>query len=565
MLTRILTAYTLSRPSVGYCQGMNFVCAIVILGRLSAQYPMITSLARSDIDGIDSIDTPKVDPDSSYCRRVEYDVYVFLLYLSAKGSKIAMHSLWQSGQSQVKLRAYQLDKTLKWITPKLYHHFREIQLTPEVFVAQWFVTLFSYTVPIQLTMMIWDYIFVDGWPAIFQLALSLLKTLESHLLERDLEGISSVMRNWRLTERIDVPDLRYEGIIERAHLMPVNEEVLQKLQESFALEMISLSEATLKIPVKESSRTSSFSSLFMQAPTPAATAPERWLERYGDKLTADVAEDMLKIRDDLSNMEARTDEDKIQIQSKIVLACEACREAQEQLDEAKERHQVCIDTVFEITDELEASCASALLVAKAAAMDVEGDTADADDDEIFHLSTTLDELSDHIPPVAATSNSSDIVDTDGDQSPYFCRTTAMGKDISRSASVDSACGVVESGQGSPEKTNISSSITAEEESPSFLATQEFDPAESEPKIDTAKRSSIFRRIGSLLKHQKSEKEPKQTTTPNDAASGISQPGSSQSSARSFFSKSIKVECFAALLIVLKYDFNKSIIFRNGVQ
>ena len=568
MLTRILTAFTLSRPAVGYCQGMNFVCAIVILGRLSAQYPTITSLARSDSEEKD--DTPQVDPDSAYCRRVEYDVYVFLLHLSAKGSKIAMHSLWQSGQSQVKLRAFQLDKTLKWMLPKLYHHFREIQLTPEVFVAQWFVTLFSYTVPIQLTMMIWDFIFVDGWPAIFQLALSLLKTLEAHLLERDLEGISSVMRNWRLTERIDVPDLRYEGIIERAHLMPVNEEVLQKLQESFALEMISLSEATLKMPVKEQSMSSSFSNLFMQPQTPPAPAPEMWLERYGDKLTADVAENMLKIRDDLSNMEARTDEDKQQMQSKIVLACEACREAQERLDEAKERHKACIDTVFEITEDLEAALSSAQLVAKAAAMDV--DNEDADDDDAFRLSATLDELADHTTPAVDTDSdtvpTSVVVVDAGDKNPFF----AMGSEeerVSRTVSVDSTIGTAGLDKGTPEKTNASASAssTAEEGSPNSLALA--DPEElslrgeaseggaSGPSVfvveeatliqsSISARPSIFRRIGSLLKTQKGEIEPSESPV-SPASSGTPQQQQQQqqqvlpqSGARSFFSKSIKV-------------------------
>lgn len=548
MLTRILTAYALSRPSVGYCQGMNFVCAIVILGRLSAQYPTITSLARTDVEGSD--DTPQLDPDSPYCRRVEYDVYVFMLHLSAKGSKISMHSLWQSGQSQVKLRAFQLDKTLKWMAPKLYHHFREIQLTPEVFVAQWFVTLFSYTVPIQLTMMIWDFIFVDGWPAIFQLALSLLKTLESHLLERDLEGISSVMRNWRLTERIDVPDLRYEGIIERAHLMPVNEEVLQKLQESFAMEMISLSEATLKAPaIREPVSNLSFSNLFMSTQTPPATnpAPERWLERYGDKLTADVAEGMLKIRDDLTDMEARTDEDKQHIQSKIVLACEVCREAQERLDEAKERHQACIEAVFEITDDLEAALASAQLVAKAAAMDMDGDDAEADDDEAFRLNATLDELADHISPGPNASDLDGATDPDG-QDMYFSRALAVSQErTSRTGSAESQAAAEErgpGGEGSAEKPLTSSPTTADDGSPNSLALTLLDEAEAPAGAGASadetvqptpsNRRSLFGRLGSILKSQKIDSD---TTSPPE---GIERQGSVRSSARNFISKSIKV-------------------------
>ena len=74
--------------------------------------------------------------------------------------------------------------------PRLHAHFIEIQLTPEVIVAQWFITLFSYTVPLQWTMQIWGYVFCEGWPALFRVVLSLLQILEDTILDVDLEGVS---------------------------------------------------------------------------------------------------------------------------------------------------------------------------------------------------------------------------------------------------------------------------------------------------------------------------------------------------------------------------------------
>lgn len=178
---------------------MNFVAAILILGRLPSletggfqlqqlqafgpnptvtqQSLNLTPLSRNQYQlqnpspspsSSQKLVEPKYDPSSDECRRAEYDVFKFLLNLVYKGGKLAMQSLWQAGQSQIKLRAYQLDNILKWLVPKLHQHFFEIQLTPEVLVAQWFVTLYSYTVPISLTMRIWDYIFCEGWPSIFQ-------------------------------------------------------------------------------------------------------------------------------------------------------------------------------------------------------------------------------------------------------------------------------------------------------------------------------------------------------------------------------------------------------------
>ena len=39
-------------------------------------------------------------------------------------------------------------------------------------VSQWFLTMFSYTIPTSLTLVVWDFIFYGGWPAMFRIALS---------------------------------------------------------------------------------------------------------------------------------------------------------------------------------------------------------------------------------------------------------------------------------------------------------------------------------------------------------------------------------------------------------
>ena len=115
---------------------MNFVAAMLILGRLPQSYTGSYSLnpeSENDTQNVDKLNNLDVlDPNSDYCLHAEYDVYFFLLQVSDKGSKLAMNSMWQSGQSQIKLRAFQLDKILRWLVPALHTHFYDIQLTPEV-------------------------------------------------------------------------------------------------------------------------------------------------------------------------------------------------------------------------------------------------------------------------------------------------------------------------------------------------------------------------------------------------------------------------------------------------
>ena len=72
----------------------------------------------------------------------------------------------------------------------------------------------------------------------------------------------------------------YVQIIERARLMPINTEVLEQLEEQFALELISLSETIMR-PLQPQPREtvrSTIANLFTPT-TPTATT-EVWLMRY---------------------------------------------------------------------------------------------------------------------------------------------------------------------------------------------------------------------------------------------------------------------------------------------
>jgi len=51
----------------------------------------------------------------------------------------------------------------------------------------------------------------------------------------------------------------------------------------------------------------------------------KWLPRYGEGVSEDIAHEMFRIRDDLLSMEKQVDIDKQLIQSKLLKTCESCR------------------------------------------------------------------------------------------------------------------------------------------------------------------------------------------------------------------------------------------------
>ena len=54
-------------------------------------------------------------------------------------------------------------------------------------VTQWLMTLLAYCLPLPVLVRVWDVVFLDGWKALFRIALALLKAVEEDLLPLNLE------------------------------------------------------------------------------------------------------------------------------------------------------------------------------------------------------------------------------------------------------------------------------------------------------------------------------------------------------------------------------------------
>jgi len=410
MLGRVLQAVAAANPKIGYCQGMNFVCGGLILGRL----PVAITGGIPNSGGTSGQQQqqqqqqqqrPQQILDEKARLQAECDCFTFLLSLMNKGSKLPMLGLWQAGVPKMKLRVYQLDRLLRWTLPKLHTHFESIQLAPEILVAQWFITIFSYTVPLSLTLRLWDSLFLGGWPAMYRVALALLSALEQQLLGLDLEGIGFLMRDWKRGDGLQpTSDYGPERVLRMASTASTNvtAEVLGRLQENFALEMISLCESSSSAPTSNNDSTdgstdatpsSALGTTFAAAVSAAvSTASNRdggnkrrstlslehcqWLSRYGEELSGETAADLLRVRDELRSLETETEADKQHIQAKLLRACDNCRAAETALREASAQRVARQDEKEMLAELLEAVTLKAIQISNVINdIDVGGDEA----------------------------------------------------------------------------------------------------------------------------------------------------------------------------------------------
>lgn len=132
ILHTLLAAYVCYRPDVGYVQGMSFIAAILIL-------------------------------NMDHC-----DAFVCFANLLNRPLHLAAFTLNQR-QMQAYYSAY--NEVFEYNLPKLYSHFENSGLTPDLYLLDWVYTVFSKAMPLDVACRIWDVFLRDGEDFVFRTAL----------------------------------------------------------------------------------------------------------------------------------------------------------------------------------------------------------------------------------------------------------------------------------------------------------------------------------------------------------------------------------------------------------
>ncbi|XP_050090218.1 rab GTPase-activating protein 1-like isoform X2 [Anopheles aquasalis] len=154
-LYKVSKAYAVYDTEVGYCQGLSFIAASLLL---------------------------HMPEEEAFC------VLVALMY------NYGLRDMYKMGFESLYLRLYQLNRLMKDQLPDLYEHFAQMGVESHMFASQWFLSLFTARFPLYFVFYILDVFLLDGIPVLFQVALTLLSTCRKDLLELDFEGILKYFR-----------------------------------------------------------------------------------------------------------------------------------------------------------------------------------------------------------------------------------------------------------------------------------------------------------------------------------------------------------------------------------
>lgn len=141
-LKNILIAFSKRCPNIGYCQGMNFIAANMLL-----VYSNEEDAYWSFVGLIENI-LPKG----------------FFNLINIKNDLI------------------RFKKNLMENLPRLSEHFANIDVEIEPICFNWFISLFTDSLPIHVVFRIWDIMMLNGYTEIFKISIALFKTFERNLL-----------------------------------------------------------------------------------------------------------------------------------------------------------------------------------------------------------------------------------------------------------------------------------------------------------------------------------------------------------------------------------------------
>ncbi|XP_054839612.1 TBC1 domain family member 12 isoform X2 [Eublepharis macularius] len=154
LLHSVLGAYTCYRPDVGYVQGMSFIAAVLILNLEEA------------------------------------DAFIAFANLLNKPCQLAFFRVDHSMMLKY-FAAFEVffEENL----PKLFHHFKAYNLTPDIYLIDWIFTLYSKSLPLDLACRVWDVFCRDGEEFLFRTGLGILRLYEDILLQMDFIHIAQFL------------------------------------------------------------------------------------------------------------------------------------------------------------------------------------------------------------------------------------------------------------------------------------------------------------------------------------------------------------------------------------
>ncbi len=199
-LENVLVAVSIYRPEIGYCQGLNYIGAFMLL---------VSGMKEEEV------------------------FWAFVSLLKGKLPNDPLHlgcieGIYADKFPMMKHLLKVFHAILAANMPELESHLDKIMFPDLLWVHKWIFVFFLLTLPFGYCIRFWDYIMSGGVGSIFPLALALLQHFEKQLLGKDFAECNELLGE-ELKGGAGLPGV--EELIERADKVQINWDALPKPEE----------------------------------------------------------------------------------------------------------------------------------------------------------------------------------------------------------------------------------------------------------------------------------------------------------------------------------------------
>ncbi|BFZ14941.1 hypothetical protein BsWGS_17980 [Bradybaena similaris] len=188
-LFNLLKAYSLLDQEVGYCQGLSFIVGMLLM------------------------------------HMEEISAFHVLKYLM---NDLGLREQYRPNMKALQLKLYQLTRLLHDRYKDVYEHLESHEISPSLYAAPWFLTMFASQFPLGFVARVFDMVFIQGTDALFKVALTLIGSHRALMLQcASFESIVDFLKV-TLPEMVQV---QMERIINQAFELDIDRELQAYLVE----------------------------------------------------------------------------------------------------------------------------------------------------------------------------------------------------------------------------------------------------------------------------------------------------------------------------------------------
>ncbi|XP_061906202.1 TBC1 domain family member 10A-like [Entelurus aequoreus] len=173
-------------------------------------------------------------PDEGYCQAQAPVAAVLLMHMPAEQAFWCLVQICEKylpGYYSAGLEAIQLDgeiffSLLRRTCPMAYRHLKKFKIDPILYMTEWFMCIFSRTLPWACVLRVWDMFFCEGVKIVFRVGLVLLKQMLGSVDKlRELQGMYETMERLR---SISPDTIREDTLVQEIILMQVTEGLIER-------------------------------------------------------------------------------------------------------------------------------------------------------------------------------------------------------------------------------------------------------------------------------------------------------------------------------------------------